>query len=78
MVWRGPVAPQTMDFSKIYEIMWNLVKSTAEPGNSVKFQVFPVLCDLRRPGPLQTIYIPKGILMFPAWGRQCSQEAQKC
>ena len=42
MVWRGPVAPQTMDFSKMYEIMWNLVKYMAKPGKSVKSQVSPL------------------------------------
>ena len=78
MVWRGPVAPQTMDFSKMYEIMWNVVKSMAKPGKSVKPRVSPFLCDLRRPGPLQTIDNPEGILMFPAWGRQCPPKTQKC
>ena len=58
--------------------MLNLMKSTAKPGKSAKSQVSPVLCDLRRPGPLQTIDNPQGILMFPAWGRQCPPKTQKC
>ena len=76
MVWRGPVAPQTMDFSKMFGIMWNVVKSTATPGKSVKSQVSPVFMRLRRPGPLQTIYDPQGTLMFPAWGRQSPPKTQ--